>query len=127
MPLLQRMGKLASSLSWVMALRTPAMERELMYTLSPHLHACMSAADDKAWQNSCPNSTPHTPQHSCKTEAWVLLAWEDSHAGGRYNSDLRNSRAMALPRPLVPPVTTTFRGAWGARQMRLMPKRFRAA
>ncbi len=28
-----------SSLSWVMALRTLAMERELMYTLSPHLYA----------------------------------------------------------------------------------------
>jgi hypothetical protein len=30
-----------SSLSWDMALRTVAMERELMYTLSPHLYACL--------------------------------------------------------------------------------------
>ena len=28
-----------SSLRWVIALRTLAMERELMYTLSPHLYA----------------------------------------------------------------------------------------
>ncbi len=40
---------------------------------------------------------------------------------------IRNSRAMALPMPFVPPVTTTLRGVRGDLHTRFIPNWFRAA